>query len=113
MSDPQRPNGLQPPGSSIHGIFQARVLEWVAIAFSRDGLFLWVCKQSDTTEQLSLSNKLWTLNDYDISVVLFLVKKKKDTILVNDVYCRRGYACVRTGGIFMANLCTFLSVLLF
>ena len=24
------------PGSSIHGIFQARVLEWVAIAFSSD-----------------------------------------------------------------------------
>ena len=24
-----------PPGSSIHGIFQARVLEWVAISFSR------------------------------------------------------------------------------
>ena len=23
-----------PPGSSIRGIFQARVLEWVAIAFS-------------------------------------------------------------------------------
>ena len=22
------------PGSSIHGVFQARVLEWVAIAFS-------------------------------------------------------------------------------
>ena len=22
-----------PPGSSVHGIFQARVLEWVAIAF--------------------------------------------------------------------------------
>ena len=28
-----------PPGSSIHGIFQARVLEWGAIAFSkREGL---------------------------------------------------------------------------
>ena len=25
-----------PPGSSIHGIFQARVLEWVATAFSRN-----------------------------------------------------------------------------
>ena len=25
-----------PPRSSIHGIFQARVLEWGAIAFSRD-----------------------------------------------------------------------------
>ena len=24
------------PGSSIHGIFQARVLEWVAIAFSKE-----------------------------------------------------------------------------
>ena len=26
------------PGSSVHGIFQARVLEWVAIAFSLFGL---------------------------------------------------------------------------
>ena len=24
------------PGSSVHGIFQARVLEWVAIAFSKN-----------------------------------------------------------------------------
>ena len=24
------------PGSSVHGIFQARILEWVAIPFSRD-----------------------------------------------------------------------------
>ena len=26
------------PGSSVHGIFQARVLEWVAIAFSGEAL---------------------------------------------------------------------------
>ena len=26
------------PGSSIHGIFQARVLQWVAIAFSLDSI---------------------------------------------------------------------------
>ena len=25
-----------PPGSSVHGIFQARILEWVAISYSRD-----------------------------------------------------------------------------
>ena len=25
------------PGSSIHGIFQARVLEWGAITFSKEG----------------------------------------------------------------------------
>ena len=26
---------LDPPGSSVHGILQARILEWVAIPFSR------------------------------------------------------------------------------
>ena len=30
------PMDCSPPGSSIHGIFQARVLEWVAISFSRE-----------------------------------------------------------------------------
>ena len=29
------PIDCSPPGSSVHGIFQARVLEWVAISFSR------------------------------------------------------------------------------
>ena len=29
--------GCSPPGSSIHGIFQARILEWVAIFFSMGG----------------------------------------------------------------------------
>ena len=35
LSDPM---DCSPPGSSTHGIFQARVLEWGAIAFSRDRL---------------------------------------------------------------------------
>ena len=29
------PMDYSPPGSSVHGIFQARILEWVAISFSR------------------------------------------------------------------------------
>ena len=28
-----------PPGSSIHGIFQARILEWVAISISTGNVF--------------------------------------------------------------------------
>ena len=32
LSDPMN---CSLPGSSIHGIFQERVLEWVAIAFSK------------------------------------------------------------------------------
>ena len=29
------PVDYSPPGSSVHGILQARILEWVAISFSR------------------------------------------------------------------------------
>ena len=35
LSDPM---DCSPPGSSVHGIFQARVLEWGAIAFSTEAL---------------------------------------------------------------------------
>ena len=35
LSDPM---DCGPPGSSVHGIFQASVLEWVAIAFSTANL---------------------------------------------------------------------------
>ena len=30
-----------PPGSSIHGIFQASILEWVAVSFSRGSFQPW------------------------------------------------------------------------
>ena len=33
---PRDPIDCSPPGSSIRGIFQARVLEWGAIAFSKE-----------------------------------------------------------------------------
>ena len=35
---PRDPMVCSLPGSSVHGIFQARVLEWGAIAFSSHGL---------------------------------------------------------------------------
>ena len=35
MSDSCNPIDCSPPGSSVHGIFQSRILEWVAISFSR------------------------------------------------------------------------------
>ena len=50
MSDLQGPHGLQLPGSSIHGIFQARVLEWGAIAFSLELMI--------TQQKLSLNSVL-------------------------------------------------------
>ena len=35
VSDSCDPMDCSLPGSSVHGIFRARVLEWVAISFSR------------------------------------------------------------------------------
>ena len=40
VSNSLRPHGLQPaPGSSVHGIFQARILAWVATSYSRGSSF--------------------------------------------------------------------------
>ena len=39
MFDSCDPMDWNPPGSSVHGISQARILEWVAISFSRE--FFW------------------------------------------------------------------------
>ena len=35
MSDSLSPHGPSLPGSPVHGILQARILEWAAIPFSR------------------------------------------------------------------------------
>ena len=48
-----------PPGSSVHGIFQARVLEWGAIAFSialTKWTFFWAVIKSVITEEMSKDN---------------------------------------------------------
>ena len=49
------PMGCSLPGSSIHGIFQARVLEWGAIAFS--DIYIYI-HNVQTNNQSSQSNKL-------------------------------------------------------
>ena len=43
------------PGSSVHGIFQARVLEWGAIAFSARHLWQIAFSKMATTVALSLT----------------------------------------------------------
>ena len=42
---PSDPMDCSPPGSSVHGISQARILEWVAISFSRG--FSWPRNQTE------------------------------------------------------------------
>ena len=45
-----------PPGSSVHGIFQARILEWVAISFSRGS-----SRPRDRTQVFCIAGRFFTI----------------------------------------------------
>ena len=54
------------PGSSVHGIFQARVLEWGAIAFSEQKHYLAISKNEIIhIKYLALSGTQYVLNKFD------------------------------------------------
>ena len=52
------PMDCSPPGSSVHGILQARILEWVAISFSSCSGGRTQVGSEDSTEQGDLLNVL-------------------------------------------------------
>ena len=55
MSDSLQPMDGSPPDSSVHGILQARILEWVAISFSRES-----SGPSDRTLVSCIAGRLFT-----------------------------------------------------
>ena len=72
--------GCSLPGSSIHGIFQARVLEWVAIAFSRIPVELFQILKDDAVKVLhSICQQIWKMQqwpqDWEMSVFIPIPKK--------------------------------------
>ena len=50
------PMDCSPPGSSVHGILQARVLEWVAISFSRG-----TSRPRDQTQDSYIAGEFFTV----------------------------------------------------
>ena len=50
------PMDYSPPGSSIHGILQARILVWVSISFSR-----WSSQPRDRTQVSRIAGRLFNL----------------------------------------------------
>ena len=64
------PMDCSPPGSSVHGIFQTRVLEWGAIAFSKE----------DTSISMLLLGKL-ELSSSDLPKVTQVVNGRREIFL--------------------------------
>ena len=62
LSDPM---DCSPPGSSVHGIFQARVLEWDAIAFSRGSS--WLRDQTQVSCIVGRRFTVWATRKYIMS----------------------------------------------
>ena len=50
------PMDCSPPGSSLHGIFWARILEWIAISFSRRS-----SQPRDQTQVSCIAGRLFTI----------------------------------------------------
>ena len=78
------PMNFNPPDSSVHGFFQARILEWVAISFSRQagslplappgmigyGLF------TKWSNMNLLKKNIASRNFYQVTVIKFCYKKE-------------------------------------
>ena len=64
------------PGSSVRGIFQARVLEWVAIAFSNERLYVYVIILS-----------CWSLTFKHIFKTLHLYSPSFKIISFDSLFC--------------------------
>jgi len=74
------PMDCSPPGSSIHGIFQARILELVAISFSRG-----FSRPRDWTWFLQYGQMLYRLShqEIELSLKILLAGSRRDSVVKN------------------------------
>ena len=78
---PCHPMDYSPPGSSVHGILQARLLEWVAISFSRGSS--WPRDQTTSLTSSALEGRFFTPlppGKLELSVGIFICKWKEWTL---------------------------------
>ena len=81
------PMDCSPPGSSIHGIFQARVLEWGAIAFSYVSATFSICPT------LSFPHGVLILSYHEASV--WYNMKSTGSELKRWLNCHQNAICLR------------------
>ena len=65
----------QAPGSSVHGIFQARTLEWVAITFSRGKCLRKYIHQNVNSSYISIIGRKFLATFLNFSLVVVVVVK--------------------------------------
>ena len=94
MSDSLRPMDCSPPGSSVHGIFQARILEWVAISYSRGSSRprdqIQVSCVSCISRQILYHRAIWEAPYYPIYTMLYYIE-----CIISYIICRE-YICFVT-----------------
>ena len=77
------PKNCSPPGSSVHGILQARILEWAAISFSRG-----YSPPSDQTWVSCIAGRFFTTEppgDPDICYRMIFIFRKSTFISLGEV----------------------------
>ena len=80
------PVGLSPPGFSVHGVLQARILEWVAVSFS-GGIFR---TQGSNQGLLHLRQILYQLSyqgSPEINYSLILKRMRVQLSSFTDLFC--------------------------
>ena len=77
--------GCNLPGSSVHGILQARILEWVAIPFSRESSW-----PKDWTQVSHIEGQfftIWATREACYSVYFSLSIKKSFSMAIKENLC--------------------------
>ena len=78
------------PGSSIHGIFQARVLEWVGIAFSEKTLTTWKESDDQSRQHAKKQRRYFANKDLSSKAMVYpCVMYGCESWTIKKVDCRR------------------------
>ena len=84
-----QPHGCSLPVSSVHGILQARILEWIAIPFSRGSS--WPRDQTWVFCTAGRFFAIWATRGALIAIILRVVKRKEHTRSCMDQALNTGF----------------------
>ena len=105
LSDPM---DCSPPGSSFHGIFQARGLEWGAIAFSGDLCYkVSICNTSTLHTTLDPQHQKTTAEDADLLHQRIISTNRINQAILICIICSQCHDPIQSEWVLQMNM--FLS----